>query len=314
MKKNTRYIFLLFLILTCVVAVPAVLLYNHLTAEPDEIDATVITTASTTTTTTTTITTTTTTTAVTTTTTATTTMAASTTAATSAPNTTTSGVTGTTTAPPSTTTAAPSTTAKPTTTTTTKPKIQTVSFADCLFIGDSRTVGMKEYGKMTDATFFCSVGLNSYSVLKNTVDVAGYGNITLTALLDKKQFKSVYIALGINEIGYNLNTTVGKYEEIINLVKAKQPQAAILVESTLHVTAKKQASDQRFQNSRINEFNSLIAALADNRTVFYLEVNPVYDDADGSMDSKYSGDGVHIKAQYYPLWRDFLDKNRRTKS
>ncbi len=209
---------------------------------------------------------------------------------------------------PVTTTAAPTSSAAP-------DSNRTVAFPHTLFIGDSRSVGLKEYGKLSDATFFCSVGLNAYKITSETVEVNGFGKLKLEALLSQAQFNQVYIMLGINELGYNLESTVQKYRDLIALVQAKQPAAKIVVNSTLHVTKEcndiNSGSKAIFTNERINDFNTLLTSLADNQQIFYLDLNPVFDDAAGNMTTDYAaGDGIHIKAKYYLLWRDYLDTHR----
>ncbi len=282
MKQLLRYSFTFLLILSCLIVIPACRLKGALSTENTTTEITTTTTTVTTTTTT-------------------------------------STTTSTTTAPTTTTTTA-TTTAKPTagndgTATTVPDATVKVSFPDTLFIGDSRSVGLKEYGKLSDATFFCSVGLNAYKVTKEVVDVSGFGKVTLEQLLGKKQFKQVYIMLGINELGYGLETTTQKYRDLIAVIHAKQPDAKIVINSTLHVT--KACNDITtgnkaiFTNKRVNDFNNLIAALADNQTIFYLDLNPAFDDAGGHLDKQYAaGDGIHIKAKGYLVWRDYLDKHR----
>lgn len=289
MKNPFRHAFTFLLILSCLIVIPACSIKDAL--ETDETTIPVLTASKPTTTTTT-----------------------ATTATTTAPSTSTSGGIVTT-----------STSAKPTTKTTQTPKPTTpgnlpdgsvkVSFPNTLFIGDSRTVGLRDYGKLSDATFFCNVGLNAYRVFSESVEVAGVGKVTLNQLLDKKQFDQVYVMLGINELGYNPATTAKKYEAIVSGIHAKQPNAKIIINSTLHVTKAcndiTEGNKAIFTNKRINDFNALIAALADNDKVFYLDINPAFDDANGHMTAEYAaGDGIHIKAKYYLLWRDYLDKHR----
>lgn len=274
MKKFLRYSFTILLIVSCAIVIPACKINDAITA-------------STTTTTTTT---------------------------TSAPTTTTTAPTTTTTTVPNTTT---TTVPNPTkTSSTTLPSSGTkISFPDTLFIGDSRTVGLRDYGKLSDATFFCNVGLNSYKIWKESVEVPGVGTVTLDQLLTKKQFKQVYIMLGINELGSDLSTTAGKYQSLINGIREKQPNAKFIINSTLHVTKKcndiTSGSKKIFTNKRINDFNALIAALADNQTVFYLDFNPAFDDKNGHLSTDYAaGDGIHIKAKGYLVWRQYLDDHR----
>lgn len=251
MKNLLRYSFTILLVLSCLIVIPACQISNAVSSNKT-------TTAATTTTTTT-----------------------ATTTVTTVPTT-------TTTAPTTTTTATKSGTVS----STVPDGSVTVSFPDTLFIGDSRSVGLKEYGKLSDATFFCSVGLNAYKVWKESVDVPGVGKVTLTQLLEKKQFKQVYIMLGINELGYGLDSTTQKYRDLITGIHEKQPDVKIIVNSTLHVTKAcndiTSGSKAIFTNARINDFNNLIAALADNQKVFYLDLNPAFDDEGGNLNKDYA--------------------------
>lgn len=240
-----------------------------------------------------------------------------TTASTTVTTATTTTVTSTTTSKP---TEAPTKapTKAPTSKPTQKPTSGTANakFADTLFIGDSRTYGFVCYNiDVPGATFFCAESLNVYTVMKNTVDVPGVGKVTLEQLLKQKQFKQVYIMFGLNEIGSEYNTTVNKYKQVIDLVNKTQNNAKFIIQSALHVTTatsnKNLNSGKVFNNKRINALNELLIKLADNQSVFYVDINKQFDDASGGLDTKYAaGDGMHVKVGAYSVWRDYLYANR----
>ena len=225
--------------------------------------------------------------------------------------------TGTTTVP-ATTTTAPVTTTTTTTTTTAKPTSGTANaaFPDTLFIGDSRTYGFVCYNiDVPGATFFCAESLNVYTVMKNTVNVPGVGAVTLEQLLRQKQFKQVYMMFGLNEIGSDYNATVSKYQQVIDLVASTQTNAKFIIQSALHVTKatsdKNESIGKVFNNTRINALNALLVKLADNNTVFYVDINAKFDDANGGLSTEYAaGDGMHVKVGAYKVWRDYLYANR----
>lgn len=179
-------------------------------------------------------------------------------------------------------------------------------FNDALFIGDSRTVGLSEYGKIKGATFFASTGMSVYKVLKETVSVPSVGKMRLDALLSRKEYGKIYIMLGINELGYNLNATIGKYEELISSLRRLEPNARIYILANLHVTKKRSDSDKIFTNANINRFNQSIAQLADDTSVFYLDMNLLFDDSDGNLRAEDSGDGIHLHAKRYAEWGPWL--------
>ena len=175
-------------------------------------------------------------------------------------------------------------------------------FDDALFIGDSRMVGIRDYGTLSNATYFCNVGLASYKIDSEYID----GN-SFAGILQAKQYGKVYIMLGINEVGNSFEYTVNAYSSMINTIKQYQPNATIVILANLHVTAG--AQTESISNERINYLNGSIAQFADNKTVFYLDINPVFDDADGNLRSDATGDGVHVYANYYPTWCEWLCMN-----
>ena len=96
-----------------------------------------------------------------------------------------------------------------------------------------------------------------------------------------------------------------QYKSLLDLVREKQPDAVIFIQSIFHTTQKKSDSSY-FKNEVINERNAAIAQLADGKTIFYLDLNPLFDDENGALRADYSGDGVHVRAPYYVQWRDEL--------
>ena len=74
-------------------------------------------------------------------------------------------------------------------------------FDDALFIGDSRTVGISEYGELNNATFFANTGMSVYNVFDKKVSVPKVGKVKLDQLLTSKKYGKVYIMLVINKLG-----------------------------------------------------------------------------------------------------------------
>lgn len=218
------------------------------------------------------------------------------------------------------TTKAPDTTQKPDTTapvitktpdTTQKPQSDEEYFSDTLFLGDSRTVGFYLYARIPGATYFARTSMNVYNVfddkVSETKDTSSYN---LSELLAERKFGKIYILLGINEIGYSHNSVVKNYSSVIEYIKQYQPEAKIIIQSNMHVTKKKSESNpSTFANSRIDELNRRLAALADNKKIFYLGFEEIFDDESGAMSPDYSGDGVHLYAKCYKLWREWILEN-----
>lgn len=184
--------------------------------------------------------------------------------------------------------------------------VSTDYFDDALFIGDSRTIGLYEYGSLKNATFFAHNGLNVYKVFDETVSVSNVGKVTLSSLLEQKNFNKIYIMLGINELGYNFNNTIEKYEDMIKSIQKVQPNAIYYLQGNLHVTKSRSNSDNVFNNDNINKFNSAVETMADNQTKFYIDVNEIFDDSNGNLNSEYTSDDTHVLGKYYNDWCDWL--------
>lgn len=185
-------------------------------------------------------------------------------------------------------------------------KTTTVSMDDALFIGDSRTVGLSEYSCIEGADFFANVGMSVYNINKEPVSVPTVGKVTLTELLNNKRYGKIYIMLGINEVGYKIETTVDKYSELIEFIREKQPDAVIIIQSNLHVTKSRSDSDKVVNNKSINVLNKALSELADGKAVFYLDANAMFDDENGNLSSEKSEDDVHPYAKYYTQWGKWI--------
>ena len=168
------------------------------------------------------------------------------------------------------------------------------------------TVGIAEYGSLKNATYFADVGLNVYVAQTKAIAVKNVGTVTLPQLLSQKTFGKVYIMLGINELGNNLDDITAKFSSLVDSVRAAQPDAIIYVEANLHVGPSRSSTDATFNNPRINQLNEKLAALADGKTIFYIDINELFDDENGNLRADASGDSTHVYAKYDLDWCDWL--------
>lgn len=184
-------------------------------------------------------------------------------------------------------------------------------FKDALFIGDSRTVGLDLYAKFPEETDFIAANSTSiYQIFEKPKKIAVLSDgskATVEEALKEKQYGKIYIMLGINEIGGG--TTAGfftSYAEAVNKIRLLQPNAVIFVQAIMRVTAEKSADATSFKNERINERNQALALMANQKDIFYLEINDALCDETGALIADYTYDQVHLKAKYYLLWKDYL--------
>jgi len=175
-------------------------------------------------------------------------------------------------------------------------------FDDALFIGDSRTVGIKKFGTLENADYFATTGLNLYKIFVTKMKTDDGQQITLEEKLQHNVYGKVYVMLGINELGYNFDTTVEKYREFLEYIRSLQPDAILYVCANLHVNDLRNQVDEIHNNAAINRMNEVIAGFADQKNTFYLDVNPVFDNENGNLSDDYISDDSHLKAEYYEQW------------
>ena len=110
-----------------------------------------------------------------------------------------------------------------------------VDLSTSLFIGDSRTEGLKEYGGLEEAEFFANSGMSSFNLLSTNLTVKDGSKKTLEELLSQHSYERIYLMLGINELGYPPSSVTKKYASIVDWIHQLQPQARIILEANLHV-------------------------------------------------------------------------------
>lgn len=181
-----------------------------------------------------------------------------------------------------------------------------------LFVGDSRTVGLMEYGNIEGSDYFCGTGMSVYNIRDEKESVRGIGKLSLFELLSKKQYSYIYVMLGINELGYNLDQNTEKFKALIGDIIKEQPKAKIIIQGNLHVTAKRSDTDKIYNNNNINYYNEQLSKLSDGKQIFYIDANVIFDDESGNMDENKSSDSTHPLGKYYDGWSKWIIEQTTT--
>ena len=148
--------------------------------------------------------------------------------------------------------------------------------------------------------------MSSFNLLSTNLTVKDGSKKTLEELLSQHSYERIYLMLGINELGYPPFSVTKKYASIVDWIHQLQPQARIILEANLHVTKKKSDSDPVYGNGKIDSLNQAIYQMAVEKGCGYIDVNSLFDDGQGNLDSKYSVDNAHIMGKYYTVWAEWL--------
>ena len=187
-------------------------------------------------------------------------------------------------------------------------------FHNALFIGDSMTDGLYNYGLIRDHTnFFALESVTVYNVFDVVIPYRTPTEQFDTSLLDllkTRNYGKIYILLGMNELGKPDTTAFrNQYERILKQIRKLQPKAIIYVQGIFHVSGKRSSTDPAFNNRAVIQRNEAICKLVNGHDIFYLEPSAAVCDANGDMIAEYTNDGIHLTAEHYPIWRDYLKAN-----
>ena len=143
---------------------------------------------------------------------------------------------------------------------------------------------------------------------KAAVKTASGRKQTLQEVLQSRSFGKVYIMLGLNELGYPQSSIIKRYRNLVEEIRRMQPDAMIFLQANLHVSQKKSASSDIYNNEKINQLNEEIKKIAEEFGLYYLDVNPLFDDETGSLDKNYTSDDAHVLGKYYDSWTEWILK------
>lgn len=180
-------------------------------------------------------------------------------------------------------------------------------FDDAVFIGDSRTVGIECYSGIKNATFLCNSSLTIFDYDKSKIEYNGV-KTSIREVLKNQKFKKIYLMVGINDCtSSKFDAFFEKYTAVVEDIRSLQPDAILFLEGNLSMTqAKSDGSGPRLNNPNLFQRNEAIQSLADQKNIFYIDINESSLCEDGVLIGTYTWDHVHIKAEYYSIWKDFL--------
>ena len=180
-------------------------------------------------------------------------------------------------------------------------------FDDAIFLGDSRTVGLRAFGSFNNSSYFAKTGIsvNSFFMYPALDEET---NLTLTQTLSLRQYKKVYIMIGVNDAAMvPIEDFETQFFDAIREIQNLQPDAIIYIQSILGVTKNKELRDPyHYSNERVLERNSLLKSKCDGEKLIYLDVFSAFTDEEGYLNQFNSSDGLHLNSSDYDIWCDYL--------
>jgi len=175
---------------------------------------------------------------------------------------------------------------------------------DLIFIGDSITHFWD--GRVAGPLW------EKYYGRRNAVNLGIGGDQTSQVLwrlengnIDGISPKLAVILIGTNNTGTGQNPkqVAAGITAIVEKVRAKLPKTKILLIG-IFPRGPDANNPLRKTNAAVN---AIIAKLADEKTVFYLDIGPNFLSADGTLSKDISYDSLHLSAKGYEIWAESIE-------
>ncbi|MGG0815473.1 GDSL-type esterase/lipase family protein [Paenibacillus alvei] len=167
-------------------------------------------------------------------------------------------------------------------------------FKKSVFFGDSITEGFMFHDVLDIRNVFGEAGKTAFFAVEDN-DVAK---------LVERNPEHLFIALGSDDILWPtdnpLQFAIQQYEKLLDQIKEKLPSTQITILSVTPVTEKALKEEPRYSN--IAAYNQMLKELAGKKQVKYVDVSSIAE----QNPALYEEDGIHFKAEFYPLLLDFL--------
>ena len=180
-------------------------------------------------------------------------------------------------------------------------------FEDAVFLGDSRTEGLFIYGGPSSARYLFAVGATVESVFTKAVEREDGTKAPLLDTLAEIDCSKIYVMLGVNELGWpQAEMYREQSRKLVDRLREDHPEAVVVLQSILPVSAKQEAKKTYVNNSRIAEYNQILREVADEKACVWLDVGAAVADEEGFLPADITSDGVHLNIKGCGIWNEYL--------
>lgn len=185
-------------------------------------------------------------------------------------------------------------------------KVEDNWFGDAMFIGDSLTHGLSMFGGLSTPDYYYSTGVSLFSINSTEFETPSGNECSVGDAFSNRKYGKVYIMFGINQVGSSKDKFYTDYSGLVDSVKEYQPDAEIYLQSILPVSKSKDAASTSFTKKNVEAYNEIIARIAGEKGVRYVDINSALADENGYLPEQATWDGVHLNSSYYEVWAEYL--------
>lgn len=162
-------------------------------------------------------------------------------------------------------------------------------FTGSVVLGDSVAEGFAEYDILNASSVVAKIGVHLDELEEQIARVKelspGY----------------VFLALGMNDVpatGGDTEAFIKEYQALITQIREEIPDAHIFVNSIFPVQEKALENEPLLE--KIPDYNSALKELCDKQSISFIDNTGLV------QEQYYEQDGVHFKADFYPIWAQHM--------
>lgn len=184
-------------------------------------------------------------------------------------------------------------------------------FDDAAFIGDSITLGLRNYNmdrnQLGTATILCQGSYSVAHAVNDTMYLSYQGeDMTPQDALKACGAKKVFILLGMNDIAlYGVDKSLENWAVFVENIRSVNPDIAIYIQSGTPIYTAGQIGG--LNNTRMDEYNSRLQIFAKENNCYYVDVATAMKDSTNGLAGKYASDNyVHLTYAACQVWVEIL--------
>lgn len=172
---------------------------------------------------------------------------------------------------------------------------------EVLFVGDSITDGydLKKYYNYENKIIINS-GVGGY---RTTNIINRFRN-----LVDQYNPNKLFLMIGTNDIGAGMSKDeiVNNIKKIIFMIREKDPNIKIYLETIYPINKDKRKEDKRRNNKFISEINKELKKYCESNDVEFIDIYSYLVDENDTLKSEYTEDGLHLNDLGYEMVTSIL--------
>ena len=184
-------------------------------------------------------------------------------------------------------------------------------FDDAAFIGDSITLGLRNYNmdrnQLGTATILCQGSYSVAHAVNNTMYLSYQGeDMTPQDALKACGANKVFILLGMNDIAlYGVDKSLENWAVFVKNLRSENPDIAIYIQSGTPIYTAGQIGG--LNNTRMDEYNDRLQFFAKENNCYYVDVATAMKDSTNGLATQYASDNyVHLTYAACELWVEIL--------